>query len=279
MSICSEMRGQFVFRDCGPTTNRSIAGADVQRSDNQAYAGVGIIEVATNAYPSEQILPILWHGRAVSNAATLTIAAEGAKLERHQRASDLADLATHLQIPRPKADTGLQGGGLVLRETRLSTVEGRSIYLALLILSLEPDSIDCDLRYELSGASLKASTPLSFDPAGMALPQIQKLPIWGWDEEPWGPVSTLALDIIDEAMKIEPLTNRPRTAAEEQRYQKHMRGPAGDLFRSREHDDKFSCYLRALRHRVPPLSWDGRITQAQQATREKLTASIIRELF
>ena len=282
------MRGQWVFRDCGPTVSRTNPTPHSKGQNDQGYVGVGIIEAETDMLPPEEILPVLWPDSKNNMQSGLYVSKEGKKTAAHLKSCELADIVTHIDVPRPQNYTNMKGGALILRKTRLPCRQGHTIYVALLVLSLKKGLLNCAHHYNSYGHTVDGLTvfstmamqePLTFDPTGMALPQIHKLPIWGWDEEPWAPVSTLALDVIDQAMILEPLTSRPRTPMEERRYQKYMKGPAGEIFRSRETHDDFGKYLRAIRHQMPPLKWDGKITASEQAIRDDLTAKIVRELF
>lgn len=109
--------------------------------------------------------------------------------------SEIGELLLNLEYPR-----GIPAGGsLIIRNTAISD-GGKPVYILAIVSQNRNFKYDRTQIYNINGNSKHlAITPgdkkLPYEPNGMALSSLYKTAIWG-EEEPWGFISTLRLDVL-----------------------------------------------------------------------------------
>lgn len=260
------MKGQILFRQL-----RWDAPYPSMTTGN-AHAGVGVIDMPEGYLPEETILGLIWHDDS------LLFTGEKIPIEANYNYHDLATHVTNLDFPAPPEDTGLAGGGLILRRTRKpSATPGHIVCLALLVVRNVPREFDRKTIYDIAEKTrgipvLTAGQVIGFEPNGMALSQIHKSPIWGWDEEPWGPVSTLNLSAIDDIHaymeREEAGTPQPDDLHAEIKW---LMKPKAD-----SDYDEFKRRMRTAGH---VQRWDAILTRSQTEAHERAASQIVRDIL
>lgn len=238
----------------------------------RAYAGVGIMEMPEDLHPEETILGIIWtHAGIRFTGEKIPLASECAYW-------DTAGLVTSLEFPAPPEWMGMGGGGLILRQMRHpASTPGYSTYNALLVCRNTPRNLDHKTIYDLAetpmrGLALSASCELDFEPNGMALSQISKAPIWGWDDEPWGINSTLALSAIDEAQAYQDREDAGIPHPDD------LSINVRSLF-YHYRDKEFLEFTRKMKAAGHNLRWDATPTKTQTEKYEEAANAIIRDIL
>jgi len=260
------IKGQLVFRRC----------------DGKADVGIGFLEIDAGAVGTtdEQDLIIdCLAGRG--NSDTLSIKLHSLRHDPQDLSdSDLGHLVTSLEYPR--ATEGSSGGSLFVRHSRIPSPKGRMIVLVALVIEAEGDEIDPMLMHEIRGRDgimmVRPSDSHGLDPAGMALSQIHRSPIWGWVEERWGPVSTMRLDVLDMCQELDDamLSDEPTDPA---RLEELNRSHAGWILKSSHRDPKYEDFKRRMIEEGHRSEWAGILTTSQTRIRDEAGARIIREIM
>ena len=112
----------------------------------------------------------------------------------------------------------------------------------------------------------------------MALSQIHRSSIWGWDEERWGPVSTMRLDVLDMCQELDDamLSDEPIDPA---RLEELNRSHAGWILKSSHRDPKYEDFKRRMFEEGHRSEWAGILTESQTRIRDEAGARIIREIM
>lgn len=281
-------RCRLFIRDCGPSERNWRSQSS--NSTGHSYALVGVAEVDDAAN---------WQREMTFDFGLLTsgsrghISFEGAPraLESHAATCDLPFLATDHQWARPSdvaMALGWGGGSMILRETRAPSSEGTKLCLVLMTLCLPeaslPDAHMAELHigprssdWRLPGiGGFKIVGPCdALHSAGMALCQIQKAPIWGWGDEPFGFASLLRLDIVDACTELQALLMSDNANPDEiERLRRLTQGAV-----QTRPDKQFDEFRRRMVAEFGMTPWDDTPTASQVAIREENAARVIREMM
>jgi hypothetical protein len=266
MLIGGAIKGQLVFRRCG----------------GEADVGIGFLEIDAGAVGTTDEQDLIMDCLAVrNNGGTLTIKLHSVRRDPQDLSdSDVGHLVTSLQYPR--ATEGSSGGSLFVRHSRIPAPEGRRIVLVALAIEADDDEIDPVLMHEVRGRDgimmVRPSRPHGLDPTGMALSQIHRSSIWGWDKERWGPVSTMRLDVLDMCQELDDamLSGEPIDPA---RLEELNRSHAGWILKSSFRDPKYEDFKRRMIEEGHRSEWAGILTESQTRMRDDAGARIIREIM
>lgn len=114
---------------------------------------------------------------------------------------------------------------------------------------------------------------------GMGLAQIHKLPIWGWESEKFGPVSTMRLDVIDECNELSGLIDRQNlTDKENERLALLKRTCAGTVVVITSNDPAYAEFRREMKAELP-IKWDQWLTRQETEVREQKASEIIKKIM
>lgn len=239
---------------------------------------VGIVEVQGDVH--DEII----HGVALlENGSDILLSSTGRSVNPDYdiRGSDVDAILRSQSWPRPTADVGLDGGGVLLRRTRIPAAENNTTCVLIALLStdaLEDQTmvvVNGDIEGSLTVADQHCVRHLETN--GSSLSQILKRPLWGWDAGKWGPTSTLHLDVIDGCRRLEELWNGSAEEAPGER-EKLERGHAGCVLRTGRTDERYMRFRTIWREKYGPIQWDGAETQAQQDLFGERALEIIREI-
>lgn len=203
----------------------------------------------------------------------------------HPTEYDVADhqvesVLTSEQWRRPSPESGMDGGGLFLRRVRGPASTGTLCIVAgLLSTDALRDQTMLDLKGSLEGSLLLSGETCvrHLQTNGATLSQILNRPIWGWDTEPWGLRSTMAIKAIDACIRYEKLLDgAPEDHPGE--MESLSRGYGGSVMGTSFRDDDFSLFKRKWREKFDPMPRDGIETAAQQEETSRRAMEIIREM-
>lgn len=257
------------------------------------YAGVGIVEAPTGTLPEHQmhgfigladrdgglLLPPTGHMRDISTDV---------------RAHEIGYTVTNPIWPRPSPASGVNGGGFYFRRTRMPAPIGREILMIAIVATLDSGELANNHRYDLSanarplglpghGLALKLTKAENLDDqieTGQSLAQLLKNPIWGWNAEKFGFVSTMDLQTIDECQRYDDLISEQKPSAEQQAEIEELNHTeAGWILCNHRHDVKFAHFTQQMNDHEPPYRWDGFVTAASEQRREKIAKTIIQRLM
>lgn len=205
---------------------------------------------------------------------------------------DTIDGLLRAQIwPRPNAETGLYGGGLVLRRTLVPAAVGHQIAMLIGAMALPADWLPDAHLHRVSGdfgfgatssLLIDQSAPCPAQTNGINPSQILKLPIWGWEGEPWGAISTMdiASNRVCEEMEtliLQEIEGEIDKAGISRLAE--LRDKAGWWAPQIGRGDKaYTVFRREMAKRSPGCRWNGALTAGQQASRDRLVREIIDDL-
>lgn len=282
----NSVRGQIAFRKSqGYSAPVDARHSRIPADKNTYYLGVGILECDKGAYQTESIIDF-----TVSDShggPTMDLGTKGAPLDSAAASIDsLSGLITSIQIKAPFLGALLTCGGMVLRETRFPSPEGK-VTLALIALVRSPvDHLPERTMFTLSGdagSRLRMVDPVPMPgmfPIGCALCQVYADPIWGFGPEPRSIHSTLRLDFIDAFKEYEALLALDDPdAGQRARIEALRRTEPGRMYDSNLRDPAFAEFKRIMRAEglVPPM--DAYPTASEIAATEAAAGRVIREIF
>lgn len=264
--IAGAVKGQLIFRRC----------------DGKADVGIGFMEIDADAAETadkQDLIMDCLANRGVGG--TMRVKLHSVRHDPQDLSdSDVGNLVTSLQYPR--ATEGSSGGSFFVRHSRIPAPEGRRIVLVALVIEADGDEIDPMVMHEIRGrdgiVSVQPSGPHGLDLTGMALSQIHRSSIWGWDEERWGPVSTMRLDVLDMCQELDDamLSDEPTDPA---RLEELNRSHAGWILKSSHRDPKYEDFKRRMIEEGHRSEWAGILTESQAKRRDEAGARIIREIM
>lgn len=223
------------------------------------------------------------HGVAMlGNGDGITLTATGTRLAPEYDFTDCdidAILRSH-SWPRPEVASGMDGGGLLLRRTRVASGSG-TIFILIGLMSTDAlrDQTMVQIAGDAEGVMVvwAETCARSLKTNGSTLSQVLKLPMWGWGEEPWGIVCTLNLATIDECRRYEELlAGEPEKEPGEREALE--RGRPGSVFYCSRTDSSYQRFKAEWLRRYGPAEWDGVHTASDQAEGERRATEIVRAL-
>ena len=264
--ISGPVKGQLIFRHC----------------NGKADVGIGFLEIDADAAETGDRQDLIIDCLAAREiAGTFKIKLHSVRSDPQDLSdSDVGDLVTSLKYPR--ATERSSGGSLFIRHSRIPAPEGRRIVLVALVVEAHSGEIDPSQIHEIRGRDgnmmVQPSHPHHLEPAGMALSQIHKSPVWGWGEERWGPVSTMRLDVLDMCQELDDamLSDEPTDPA---RLEELNRSHAGWILKSSFRDPKYEDFKRRMIEEGHRSEWAGILTESQAKRRDEAGARIIREIM
>lgn len=261
-------RGQLLFRRC--------RGSHIDNVD----IAVGFIEtdVPLKATAGRD-LRINIAALRVNDKIILNLDPKVQILEREYGEYELSNILNSIEYN--KAVRPWQGGALLIRETRLRSEEGRYIYLVAMAFEAGGEQINHRQIHTLhqrgNNIEIRPGNMINEEPNGEGIASVHKLPIWGWEKDPWGPVSTMRLDIIDECIELEKILLNPSEANQERRKQLESR-PAGGILGIRRNDKLFEQFHREMSQYMP-FQWDGVVTKSDSDKRDQKSKEILSRLL
>ena len=270
----SEVRGQLLFRRC---RGDNFANVDV---------GIGIIETHPATFPAfrnQDILVDLACKRQ-HDAFSIGLIPKFRSANAECALDDIGRLVTSLQYPMGMGG-GTSGGSLFIRTTKIPSPRKLSVHLVAFVVQAIGEEIDRQTIYEITGdhqslAISPTTQKIPFEPNGMALCQVHKSPVWGWDEEPWAPVSTLRLDMLDILTELDALQylDDP-TAAQLARMAELRSKLTWDPTQSARKDEDFLKFRQKMMEAGFVKDWAGSTTQSQDAAFSNHAKKVIRDLL
>lgn len=269
--MTSHARGQLVFRRCSGNGGRD---ADV---------GIGILEAHPATFPAfrnhELMLDLAWQREEMT---ALIIPGAQRTTGSEYATSDLGSILCSLDYPR---GANVAGGTLIVRTTRLPSSANLGIYVIALVVEARGDPIDRKAIYALEGdnkrfSMSKTKRRLPFEPNGMSLCQIHRSPVWGWDKEKWGPVSTLRLDVLDICNQIDALRDKDQLSESENHQLLNLRQKlAWDPTCGGRDDPQYLAFRKQMIAQGFRQDWAGRITESQEQEKSAAASQIIQTLM
>lgn len=260
-------RGQVIYRRC----------SDVD-------VGMGVLEVEDDFPISENkdlFLDIVAFGDCAERQIVRVISVKTMPAyasENYYRDHEMASIATDIQSHR--ARDMWRGGSLIIRATRKTSKNGRKI--ALMMIMTEGAENQSHHQKILAFDDILHTTAISQirdETNGMALAQIHKLPIWGWEPVKFGPVSTIRLDVIDECNELSNLIDKQDiTESETERLNLLKKTIAGQVVQTGSNDPNYAAFRLQMKKDMP-LAWDQWLTRQETEVREQKAAEIIREIM
>lgn len=265
-----------------------------QKPDADGWAaagGVGIVEAPLGALKPEHILPFV--GMCLGTDHLLSTSAYS-KHPVRDHGHELADHVRDDQWPRPVPGSGLPGGGVMFRRTRVPAATGMEIMTLAICMYAPADAVVGQALYSLSGVldakgdpariSIHSARPSArLAENGIGMTALLKRPAWGWGDEPFALQSTMRLDVIDEAMESARLLDADhRTPEDEQRLAELRQRPGhGVVAGNRTGYDaaKFAEFRRRMGVEAPYDDWSAPLSESQFDARERRACEIMREMM
>jgi len=261
-------RGQVIYRRC---------------SDN-VDVGLGILEVEDDFPIGENkdlFLDVVAFGDCAERQIVSVVSEKTMPLyspPNYYKDHELAGIATDIQSYRAK--DLWRGGSLVIRATRKTSKNGHKI--ALMMIMTESAENPSNHQKILAFDDIVHTTAISQirdETNGMGLAQIHKLPIWGWESEKFGPVSTMRLDVIDECNELSGLIDRQNlTDKENERLALLKRTCAGTVVVITSNDPAYAEFRREMKAELP-IKWDQWLTRQETEVREQKASEIIKKIM
>ncbi len=269
--MTGNIRGQLVFRRCAGNSGRDV---DV---------GIGILEAHPATFPAfrnhDLMIDLAWKRNKMT---ALPIPGAARTTGSEYATSDLAGILCSLEYPR---GANVAGGTLIVRTTRLTSTMNLGIYVIALVVEAGGKEIDRKAIHELKGDGTRFSIQktedrLPFEPNGMSLCQIHRSSIWGWEEEKWGPVSTMRLDVLDICNQIDELRDKDeRNEAENQKLHDLRRKLGWDPTSSGKDDPQYIAFRKQMIAQGYRQDWAGRNTETREREISAAASKIIQTLM
>lgn len=224
------------------------------------------------------------HGMALlQGTASVMLTATGTRMvpEDDIRASGVDDLLRSSEWPRPDLLTGMDGGGILVRRTRVPCEKGATfIIVGLISTNTLRDQTMVDLAGDLAGVVIVDGQACArhLDTNGCTLSQVLGLPIWGWMDRKWGIRSTMALDVIDACTRYDQLL-AGHAEHEPGEMERLSRGPAGWVLNAGRSDPKYQRFRALWIERHGLTRWDGYETAEDQDETSRRAEDIVREIM
>ena len=216
-------------------------------------------------------------GDAVRLAPTGYVAELGDYMADH----DPGAILTSADWPRPAAETGLDGGGYALRLTRAPSSPG--LVACILTALYSGDALQDQTMVDIAG---DASGNLTVAPGacvrhlgtnGSTLSHVMRLPIWGWDDDPWGLVYLTRLDLADECRRFEDLLNGSEEAHPGEKATL-LAGRAGSVMGTGMRDDEYQRFRTLYRQMHGNDAHEECRTAERQAEHGRRVEAVVRRM-
>jgi hypothetical protein len=292
------LRGRVFVRQ-GPVSRRKWGSTDKVEDVRHDYVMVGVFEMdEDSAYEQSLIRPFL----ADFVQGTLRIGFQHGTLppSPEHRECDMGDLALQPVWPRPAPETGMGGGGLMLRDTRAPSAPGTRIMTGIMVMSLHggpPDASIIDLEGDVGGwpgsegsrsgyilsTGVDSSKPGYMN--GMPLNSILKEPIWGWGDEPFAFMSTMDLEVIDQCERFDRIRRSVEgkdpdsiDGATRVELLSLKKSSLSWIVSSSDKDEKFQIFKRKMTERGLITRRDGVRTASEEAAFSNAAREVLIEM-
>jgi hypothetical protein len=259
----------------------------VQRTDRHGWAaagGVGIVEAPVGTFRPERILS--FQGACLDGGHLLSLG----EYDRNQLEYHGEEISHHVVYaiwPRPAPESGVPGGGIAFRHTRVQAPPGREVMTFAICAYAPEDAFVGQRLYSVTGRDrpdmLVVHDPAPCEPLaenGIGMAALLKRPVWGWGDERFGLQSTMRLDVIDEARELRALMDASTTsAADDARIAELRHGQAWNVLRAGRDEPMFDEFRRRMGAEHPYDDWSKPVTAAQDATRRARAEGIVHELM
>lgn len=253
--------------------------------------GVGIVEAPQGSLKPEHILTFVGmcfdtsHLLAASSYSSRPVPDHG---------SEMADHVRNAQWSRPVPGSGLPGGGMMFRRTRVPARTDHEIMSLAICLYAPAKTVTSQVMYSLTGvldpngipSRMSLHSPTTCEPLaenGIGMAALLKRPVWGWSDEPFALQSTLRLDVIDDAMETIRLLDRDdRTPTDDARLETLKRSEGYHVVagnRTGRHSAEFAEYRRLMHDVLEDDDWSQPITAARLEERQRRSDAAIREIL
>ena len=251
--------------------------------------GVGIIEAPVGAFAPERVLSFVGHH--INDQNLMISLGEYSAQEVPDYGEEIAGHVTSSIWPRPTPGTGIIGGGLLFRKTRLSARAGYETLIFSTCLYAPAQVLAHQKRYSIIGRTTPSGSLerlVIHDPIenellsqiGIGMNALLKQPAWGWGTEPFALQSTMHLDTIDQCSEIRRLLDQEnRTGEEETRLQQLRHTPAWSVINLSRDDKTFGEFLQRIQISDPFDDWTKPVTSHQLERHGEQVSAIIRELI
>jgi hypothetical protein len=253
--------------------------------------GVGIVEAPVGVLIPERIVPFVG---TCFGTGHLLVPSAYSRRPVEDAGHELADHVRTAQWPRPAAGSGVPGGGMMFRRTRVPAAPDREIMTVAICMHVPMEAVASQARYSLSGIadgpgmpprislhSPEICAPLAENGIGMTA--LLKRAAWGWDDEPFALQSTMRLDIIDEAMECSRLLDKEDPTAEDDARLASLRHGHGYGVvahnRTGYDADAFAAYRRLMRDSTEHDDWSRPLTAGQMEERRCRTEAAVRQIL
>jgi len=267
-----------------------LYGTTPDRDGWAAAGGVGIVEAPVGDLIPERILPFV--GMCLGTGHLL-VPSEYAERPVADAGHELADHVRTAQWPRPAPGSGIPGGGIMFRRTRVPAGPGREIMTLAICMHAPADAVVNQAMYRLSAIADGRGVPPrlslhspetceSLAENGIGMTALLKRPAWGWGDEPFALQSTMRLDVIDEAMECMRLLDTDHRTPEQDARLASLRGSQGydvvALGRTGYDAAAFAEFRRLMRDETEHDDWSTPLTAGQIEERRRRSEAVVREI-
>ena len=265
--IAGAVKGQLIFRRCS----------------GEADVAIGILEInegAVDVTDSEDLLIDCLTQRGPSDTLGVNLHS------RRKHDEDLSDCDIGqlvIQLKYPRASGGAQGGSLFIRSSSMPAPEGRQTVLVALVIEVTGEPYDPQIIHEVRGRdgifTVRPGNPHPLEPHGKALSQIHRSAIWGWDEEKWGPLSTMRPDILALCQELQSILDEGRECDEQRRQELEKDHRIRYLISSGKSDQHYPEFRRRMIAEGHQTRWNAVITATDERNRTEAADRILRDIL
>lgn len=278
-------RGRVFVRRLGRTTSdwRSTSS----RPDGFGYGMVGVVEV-DDAAPWRRERSYSFACLASGSNANLSFSGESVAPEYQEDVvySEISSFLKSMMFPRASEvheALGWGAGGMVLRDTRGPSCPGTTLATIAIAMCLpEPFLPDAHMAsFEVHGqespgsAKLLIEGPCLLTTNGVNIEQVLKMPLWGWEDEPFGFSSTMRLDAIDRCTKVQDaMIAGGLSPKESHRLRASVQHTVQD-----DSDPVFAAFRRRAAAEGMVRPWDATLTASEMISKNEAVDMLVKELL
>lgn len=262
------------------------------RTDARGWSssgGVGIVEIPAGTLEAERIMPFVGLPLGTDH---LFVTADYHPRRIQDAGHELSDHVRTAQWPRPARESGIAGGGMFFRKTRIPAPDGREIMTVAICMYAPAGTVRSQMMYSLSGAMEAGSRPAKLSmhspresallaENGIGMSALLKRAAWGWNDEPFALQSTMRLDVIDDAMESRALLDLvDRSDEQETRLQTLRRTEGFQVVAGNSREDRdYAEFRRMVESEHPHDDWTKPVTARQLDERHAVVERAVREML
>jgi hypothetical protein len=181
---------------------------------------------------------------------------------------------------RPEIKTGIDGGGVFFRKVPVPAERGQTYHFISLVSTNElQDQSFVEITGNLDEGMFLSyhSCARQLQTNGKTLSQIMGMPIWGWQEEPWGLITTVNEEVAKEMQLLGDIRDGKPEEYEGQR-DRLEKGYAGEML-AKTSDPLFAKFKKIMSERYGPFKYYGYMTASENEQLKKRSREIIAELL